>query len=383
MKSSLLTLAFAYSSLVSAQTTQWDDYTVTLTPSSMYKQGSSTSASSPPPTDSSSSYGSSSSSAPSSTASSYDPSSLSSSSSSPDESSSQWNTAWNSGFSTAFTSSTSITPSYSSSEPSSTSVSPSSTSFSPSPSGSSYQSSLSTQPSLLSVPSSSSSPTFTSSGDDTPSPSSAQPGSTSFFPVTSIVTYQPSTPTEPSSPPSPSSSSTPTSGDAGGSQTMDADTASTLLELHNEKRAKHQDTAPLTWSDSLSAWSYGYANSLKGTEYDPCSGILKHSSDRNNQGENIAYATNADWTFMIDMWYNEIQYYDYNDITGIYHDGMEVGHFTQLVWAASQQVGCASVQCPNDGTYLLCEYSPEGNVYDGNVGEDEFSLFRENVKPLI
>lgn len=89
-------------------------------------------------------------------------------------------------------------------------------------------------------------------------------------------------------------------------------------------------------------------------------------------GENIAYASYANWDFLIDMWYNEIEHYDYNDITGIYHDGVEVGHFTQLVWAASQEVGCASVQCPNDGTYLLCEYSPQGNIYDGNAGEDEF-----------
>lgn len=163
---------------------------------------------------------------------------------------------------------------------------------------------------------------------------------------------------------------------------MDPATASTLLELQNEKRAKHQDTPPMTWSNSLSAWAYQYADSLKGTAYDPCSGTLKHSSDRHNQGENIAYATNADWTYLIDMWYDEIKDYDYNDITGIDHNGVEVGHFTQLVWASSDQVGCASVKCPNDGTYLLCEYSPEGNIYEAVSGEGEFSQFQKNVKPL-
>lgn len=334
MKTSLLSLALAYASMVSAETTQWEDYTVTLTPSTMYKEGSSTSSSSSPTSSSSS-----------------QPSSSSSSSSSSDQ---LWSTAWTSGFSTAYTSSWGGTPSSPSSQPSS-----SSSSSSPSSSPTELSSQWST------AWTSGFSTAYTWGG--TPS-SSPQPSSTS---------------SSASSPPAPSSSGTPTSsGGAGGSQTMDAETASTLLALQNEKRAKHQDTSPLTWSDSLSAWAYGYADSLKGTAYDPCSGSLKHSSNRNNQGENIAYASYANWDYMIDMWYNEIQSYDYNDITGIYHDGTEVGHFTQLVWAASQEVGCAAVQCPNDGTYLLCEYSPEGNIYDGNPGEDEFSLFRENVKPL-
>ena len=193
----------------------------------------------------------------------------------------------------------------------------------------------------------------------------------------------PSFSTMPSSSPVSSSSGTPTSNSGSSSQTMDAATAATLLNLQNAKRALHEDTPAFTWSDELSAWAYNYANSLTGTYYDPCSGRLLHSSDRQNQGENIAYATNADLSYMVDMWYNEIQYYDYNDVTGIYHDGQEVGHFTQLVCASSTQVGCATVECPSTScTYRLCEYSPEGNIYNGNAGEDEFSLFKENVKPL-
>lgn len=152
---------------------------------------------------------------------------------------------------------------------------------------------------------------------------------------------------------------------------------------HNSKRNLHQNTPPLTWSDSLSAWAFTYANSLRGTEYDPCSGRLLHSSNRGFQGENIAFATQSNPTALVDLWYDEIQYYDYNDITGITHNNQDVGHFTQVVWVDTTEVGCAVIDCPaNDGTYLLCEYTPAGNVYNGNADADEFSYFRTNVRPL-
>lgn len=143
------------------------------------------------------------------------------------------------------------------------------------------------------------------------------------------------------------------------------------------------DTPALTWSDSLSAWAYNYTNSLRGTEYDPCSGNLIHSTYRDFQGENIAFATQSSPAGLVDLWYDEIEYYDYNDVTGIEHDGEEVGHFTQVVWASTTEVGCAVVDCPaSDGTYLLCEYKPAGNVYNGNANADLYSYFRENVKEL-
>jgi hypothetical protein len=43
------------------------------------------------------------------------------------------------------------------------------------------------------------------------------------------------------------------------------------------------------------------------------------------------------------------------------------GHFSQLVWVATQQVGCATVLCPSgtmlasmDAWYTVCDYYPAG-----------------------
>jgi hypothetical protein len=64
----------------------------------------------------------------------------------------------------------------------------------------------------------------------------------------------------------------------------------------------------------------------------------------------------------VQAWYNEISDYDFNNPG--YSDA--TGHFTQVVWVGSTEVGCAWVSCNGEngtpGYYLMCEYSPAGNV---------------------
>lgn len=68
--------------------------------------------------------------------------------------------------------------------------------------------------------------------------------------------------------------------------------------------------------------------------------------------------------------------YDFREPTG-YTEA--TGHFTQLVWRDTTDVGCAAVDCgyvgENEGGrperalgwYVVCEYSPGGNI----VGSDD------------
>lgn len=77
--------------------------------------------------------------------------------------------------------------------------------------------------------------------------------------------------------------------------------------------------------------------------------------------------------------------YDFRKPTG-YTEA--TGHFTQLVWKATRQMGCARVDCGYDpeedddnsdrakGWYVVCEYDPPGNV----VGYNN-RFFKENVEP--
>lgn len=83
--------------------------------------------------------------------------------------------------------------------------------------------------------------------------------------------------------------------------------------------------------------------------------------------------------------------YNYKKPTGFTE---ETGHFTQLVWRSTLQVGCAAVDCGYDdpdlsdikdengrfrkaqGWYVVCEYAPAGNI----VGKG-FKSFKANVRP--
>lgn len=136
--------------------------------------------------------------------------------------------------------------------------------------------------------------------------------------------------------------------------------ASTILNEHNVKRALHEDTPALSWSDTLATYAQNYAD-----DYD-CSGTLTHSGG--SYGENLALGYDA--AGAVDAWYNEISDYDWSDPSY----SSSTGHFTQVVWKSSTQLGCGIKACGGAwGNYVICSYNPAGNY----IGE-----FAENVEPL-
>lgn len=138
---------------------------------------------------------------------------------------------------------------------------------------------------------------------------------------------------------------------------------SAMLSLHNAKRSLHKSTEPLSWSNDLQDVAQSYANS-----YD-CSGTLTHSGKP--YGENLAlgYPLYDGETGVI-AWYNEIKDYDFSN-PGF---SESTGHFTQVVWKDTTQVGCGYKNCNNEwGIYLVCNYLAQGNI----IGE-----FAENVQEL-
>lgn len=103
-------------------------------------------------------------------------------------------------------------------------------------------------------------------------------------------------------------------------------------------------------------------------------------------GENLAFGY-PDPTAAVSAWGDEGQKYNYN-LPGF---SEETGHFTQLVWRATREVGCAAFDCGYhdereakdkegrytraQGWYVVCEYWPAGNV----VGNQN-AFFRVNVQ---
>ncbi|CAK8712327.1 Putative conserved protein YkwD, contains CAP (CSP/antigen 5/PR1) domain [Candidatus Electronema halotolerans] len=135
-----------------------------------------------------------------------------------------------------------------------------------------------------------------------------------------------------------------------------------LTAEHNRWRAE-VGSPPLRWSAKLAGIAQGWADHLKN---DSCG--MYHSG--NGYGENIYQATAIMWSDgrrdfspktakdVVGAWGSEIKDYNYanNSCSGV------CGHYTQLVWKTTKEVGCAMSVCGDNGQIWVCSYSPPGNV---------------------
>lgn len=113
------------------------------------------------------------------------------------------------------------------------------------------------------------------------------------------------------------------------------------LRSHNAFRSGHQDTPDMTYNVDLAFQAYEYACHLATVEK-----RLVHSAndDRPNQGENLYWQWStqdinlvADNDNAAQSWYSEIEDYNFtspDESTGV------IGHFTQMVWKGTEQLGC-------------------------------------------
>ncbi|CAI4046507.1 hypothetical protein SUVZ_11G2250 [Saccharomyces uvarum] len=229
-------------------------------------------------------------------------------------------------------------------------------------SSSATQSATAVTPTTTVTPSTTTSTTPSTTTSTTPSTTtSATPSTTTSATPSTTTSATPSTTTTPTTTSTVAPSSTSTQSTASATQSSSSsDFATSMVNEHNTKRALHKDTGSLTWSDTLATYAQNYADS-----YD-CSGTLTHSGGA--YGENLAlgYGTTAS----VDAWYNEISSYDYSN-PGFTEDA---GHFTQVVWKGTSQVGCGLKSCGGQwGDYVICSYQNPGNY----IGE-----FADNVMPL-
>jgi len=132
-----------------------------------------------------------------------------------------------------------------------------------------------------------------------------------------------------------------------------------MLAAHNEIRARAGVPA-LTWSDHLASLAGDWADSLLKT------GKFAHRP-KNRYGENVfeARGYRASANEVVAEWAAEAK--DYDRAKNTCRPGAICGHYTQLVWRTTKQVGCAVARGPQREVWV-CNYNPPGNY----VGERPF-----------
>ena len=137
--------------------------------------------------------------------------------------------------------------------------------------------------------------------------------------------------------------------------------AQRALAAHNAERDRI-GVPRLKWSPSLArqAEDWGHALARRG--------VLQHASDsaRGGAGENLWMGTAGHWPVeaMVGMFIEEKRHFRHAAFPNISRTGnwADVGHYTQLVWRDTQEVGCAVVTARGNDV-LVCRYWPAGNVY--------------------
>lgn len=145
-----------------------------------------------------------------------------------------------------------------------------------------------------------------------------------------------------------------------------------MLSSHNKVRTKHQQL-PLSWSNNLAQYAQQWVNHLASTQN--CEMIHRPNYGggiyQQQHGENLFWASPEEFgdgskrmqqftaKDVVKAWADEEVFYDYQK--NQCQAGEDCGHYTQMVWHESQQVGCALAICSDKSQIWACNYHPRGN----------------------
>ncbi|KAF6115509.1 peptidase inhibitor 16 [Phyllostomus discolor] len=136
-----------------------------------------------------------------------------------------------------------------------------------------------------------------------------------------------------------------------------------MVKLHNLYRAQVSPSAAnmlqMRWDGELAAFAKAYAQQC----------VWGHNKERGRRGENLFAITDEgmDVPRAVEEWYLEQEHYNFS--AAHCDPGQMCGHYTQVVWAKTEKIGCGSHFCEKlQGVeetnihLLVCNYEPPGNV---------------------
>ncbi|CAM1298014.1 PRY1 (predicted) [Pycnogonum litorale] len=167
-----------------------------------------------------------------------------------------------------------------------------------------------------------------------------------------------------------------------------------MLAAHNEKRRlfnagnvnaengifpQAASTIPdLKWNSDLAVLAQAHSKKCK----------FEHSTgnslpDFSYIGENLYTSSGSDscdtlpdWSNAVAPWYSEIDDFASQDQicnvgrTYVHQSSPALGHFTQIIWQKTTDIGCGIAACDGGSIIITCNYGPGGNF--GNQPVYEF-----------
>lgn len=143
-----------------------------------------------------------------------------------------------------------------------------------------------------------------------------------------------------------------------------------FVTAHNVVRSRHR-LPPLKWSPQLAGYAQQWAEQLR--QRNNCR--MRHRPDKGRfaqqHGENLMWVGPTRWSdgrfdlyhmtpeMVTGVWADESRNYRYR--SNSCKRGKICGHYTQIVWRDTREIGCAKAVCRDQSQVWVCNYNPPGN----------------------
>ena len=137
-----------------------------------------------------------------------------------------------------------------------------------------------------------------------------------------------------------------------------------MTAVHNQIRSR-LGIAPLRWSDTLAEYAQNRANRLARNN------CRLYHGPAGEYGENLYWASSVQWSngkkevqtisarHVAESWEQEAADYDHQ--AKRCRKSAVCGHYTQMIWRNSKEIGCGMAVCDDKGQIWVCNYYPPGN----------------------